>query len=147
MATLRALQNMKSEREGDHFPLMRVYIYFVERLTSVVQTFATATERQRERQLKFLTNYFQSPDIVELQSWKDDLLRTCLDIVECMADGSPYLHRVVISARLAQMKGLMDIGGSAPPIPSYLFPTTKSYLRMDMAKVCTSSFVITVFFF
>lgn len=121
MATVRALKEMKQEREEDHFPVMRVYTQFVRELTRLLQQYdATGATRRR---VKFLRNYFRAFGLPELQAWKDTMFRCCVDIVKSKADGSPYLRDTVVSTRLQALAPAFDL--SAGMIPSYLFPTTK----------------------
>ena len=162
MATVRALRGMKQEREDENFPVMRVYIYFVEQLTDAVRGYGapgSAAAAASRRRLRFLRNYFRAQDIAELQHWKDTLLRTAVDLAACRADGSAYLHDVAVPPRVRLLRAMCNdiAGGTAhasdangdtraatqPPlkpvaIPSYLFPTTKPSLRMDMSKALRS---------
>jgi hypothetical protein len=156
MAALRAIQGMKQDREEDHFPVMRVYIFFVKQLTAAIRQYggpasssaALPPQQQQTRppshllpqqHRQFLRNYFRSPaELPELQVWKDALLCACLDIVMARGDGASYVQAEVVTPQLARLRAMSELSGAAgspAPIPSYLFPTTKPSLRMDMVKV------------
>ena len=146
MATLRTLQGIKQDREEEHFPIMQAYIYFVQQLTAAVREYGGGPASMRKA--KFLKNYFRSIDIPELQGWKDSMWEVCFEIVACKGDGSTYLGEQLVKACKERLRLLSDISGTGahningsqataipPPLPSYLFPTTKPFLRMDMVKV------------
>lgn len=129
---LRTLRSIKQERNEEYFPVIRVYIHFVEKLCELATTFSKQPEVRRLT--RFMNNYFGSSTIVELQHWKDRMLETCLDIIACTSDGSLYLKPTILKQKKEDFQKLINLSGRHPGLPSYFFPSTKSYLRTDMAK-------------